>query len=264
MEAYKTAGLFSIKFQMAKSLENAVETKNILSDYKIVQQIGYGSKANEYSAFDRQTNEIVCIKVLQKENQLEAKKTKTHWKKEFRLLRMFKSPFIMKYYTSFETSNSNILVLELCQLGSLDSLITRMKSEETLHITEKQIVDWMIQILLALSLLKNSKIIHRNIKPANIFLTYDLSVMLGDFGSSIDVSKTNEKSHHKAGNMQYKSPEMCLCSIESKQNEYDYKTDIWSLGISLYELCSLKLPYYGKSEEKMLQKINNIIIERIP
>ncbi|KAA6369158.1 MAG: putative Serine/Threonine kinase domain protein, partial [Streblomastix strix] len=149
---------------------------------------------------------------------------------------------------------SRILVVELCQLGSLNNLIKRMKKKKE-YFNEQIIANWMIQLLLALKEIHSQNIIHRDIKPANIFLTKDLSVKLGDFGTSIELEPKDAKAHIQGGTRVYSSPEMCEPLKDTEERNYDFKTDIWSLGITLYQLCCLKRPYHGKDKTKIYKNI---------
>ncbi|KAA6347374.1 MAG: putative AGC family protein kinase, partial [Streblomastix strix] len=112
------------------------------------------------------------------------------------------------------------------------------------YFSEQQIVDWMIQILLALKKIHAKNIIHRDVKLGNIFLTKDQTAKLGDFGSAIQLSRQDKKINSKAGTRVYKSPEM--------------------LKIAIYELCRKQRPYHGANDAEMLQSIEEGHITRIP
>ena len=85
------------------------------------------------------------------------------------------------------------------------------------------------------------RIIHRDIKSHNIFLMKDGSVKLGDFGIVKVLENTKSKAATVIGTPYYFSPEMC------KGESYDEKTDVWSLGVLLYEMCALEYPFTGKN-----------------
>ena len=108
-------------------------------------------------------------------------------------------------------------------------------------IDEFQILDWFTQICLALKHVHDRKIIHRDLKCQNIFLTKERIIKLGDFGISRVLTSTIEKAKTMVGTPYYLSPEI----IEG--NSYSFKTDIWSLGVILYELCALKPPFGGNN-----------------
>ena len=101
-------------------------------------------------------------------------------------------------------------------------------------------MNWVVQISLALKHVHDRKGIHKDIKPGNIFLTNGGMIKLGDFGVSGLLSGTKESSEGMTGTRPYMSPEM----FESKST---HKTDVWSLGVILYQLCTFKLPFIDQN-----------------
>jgi len=102
-------------------------------------------------------------------------------------------------------------------------------------------LDWFTQICLALKHVHDRKILHRDLKSQNIFLTKDNTIKLGDFGIARVLSNTFEKAKTMVGTPFYLSPEI----IENMP--YSFKSDIWSLGVILYELCCLEPPFNADS-----------------
>ncbi|KAA6381229.1 MAG: putative protein kinase [Streblomastix strix] len=121
-------------------------------------------------------------------------------------------------------------------------------------LSEEQITDWMIQVLLALQYIHSRNIVHRDVKPKNIFLTKDGQAKLGDFGISIKLTDSNMKKLEQLGTTIYYSPEMCNFD-RNKGCEYDFKTDIWSLGITIYELCCHCRPFNSDSKKELFKQI---------
>lgn len=110
----------------------------------------------------------------------------------------------------------------------------RIKQASGKYFSEEQILEWFCQILLAIKDIHAKNIIHRDIKAQNIFLTKTGLVKIGDFGVS---TQTSSCASTVVGTPYYLSPEI----INGAQ--YDSKTDIWSLGVLLYELCCLDYPF---------------------
>lgn len=115
--------------------------------------------------------------------------------------------------------------------------------------TENQILDWFTQICLALKHVHDRKIIHRDLKSSNIFLTKDNRIKLGDFGIATTLTSTFEKARTIIGSPYYLSPEI----IDNKP--YNMKTDMWSLGVILYELCALTTPFNADNLNYLALKI---------
>eukprot|EP01016_Furgasonia_blochmanni_P037671 TRINITY_DN4461_c0_g1_i5.p1 TRINITY_DN4461_c0_g1~~TRINITY_DN4461_c0_g1_i5.p1 ORF type:complete len:639 (-),score=39.67 TRINITY_DN4461_c0_g1_i5:980-2896(-) len=107
--------------------------------------------------------------------------------------------------------------------------------------SESKIVDWFTQICLAMKHVHEKKIIHRDIKSQNIFLTKEGNIKLGDFGIAIILSHTFDKAKTSIGTPYYLSPEII------ERRPYSFKSDVWSLGVLLYEMCALKYPFQGES-----------------
>ena len=117
------------------------------------------------------------------------------------------------------------------------------------HFSENQILDWFTQICLALKHVHDRKIIHRDLKSSNIFLTKENTIKLGDFGIATVLTNTLQKASTIVGSPYYLSPEI----IDNKP--YNMKTDIWSLGVILYELCSLTQPFNANNLNYLALKI---------
>ncbi len=124
------------------------------------------------------------------------------------------------------------------------------KIEEKKVIEENKIIDWFIEICEGIKYIHNKKIIHRNLKPNNIFLTKDNHIKIGDFGiSNILYNESQPKT--KIRNAFYLSPEIM------NGQSYDYKSDIWNLGIIIYELTQIKHPFNGDNI-RIDKRMNNI------
>ncbi|XP_054128178.1 serine/threonine-protein kinase Nek5 isoform X4 [Melozone crissalis] len=113
-----------------------------------------------------------------------------------------------------------------------------------------KILSWFVQISLGLKHIHDKKILHRDVKAQNVFLSNNGRVAkLGDFGIARQLNSTTEFAHTCVGTPYYLSPEIC------ENRPYNNKTDIWSLGCVLYELCALKHPFQGNSLHELVLKI---------
>jgi len=117
--------------------------------------------------------------------------------------------------------------------GDLAQKITELKKQNFNYMPEEQILTWFVQMCLALKHVHDRKILHRDLKSQNIFLMKSGMIKLGDFGIARVLNSTNELAATVVGTPYYLSPEIV------QSNHYDFKTDIWSLGVLLYEMCAL-------------------------
>jgi NIMA (never in mitosis gene a)-related kinase len=155
---------------------------------------------------------------------------------EVNLLKDLNHPHIVSYKQSYFTLDLLIIIMEYCEVGDLSYHIQR-KIKKGEFFSETQIFNWFIQICLALEYVHGRRVIHRDLKAKNIFLTGNLNVKLGDFGISKVLDNSNAAAVTVVGTPYYLSPEAC------QSQPYTSKSDVWSLGVILYELCTLKNPF---------------------
>ena len=126
------------------------------------------------------------------------------------------------------------------------------------YFEEQLIMMWFLQICMALKHLHDSHIIHRDVKTANIFLTSKNVVKLGDFGISTVLKDTTAVAHTVCGTPYYFSPEIC------QNKPYGSKSDVWALGIVLYEMACLRRPFNAKGLKELMRKIVAGSVDPIP
>ena len=153
--------------------------------------------------------------------------------------------FIMK-----KPKLSICIVIEYADGEDLNKRIINQKKLKK-YFQESQILDWFTQICLGVKHIHDRKILHRDLKSENIFLTKNGLIKLGDFGIAKCLDYTLEKAHTYIGTPYYLSPEIIL------GKSYSSSSDIWSLGVILYELCCLKKPFEGRN----VAELNNNIIQ---
>ena len=127
----------------------------------------------------------------------------------------------------------------------------KIKEQNGKLFPENKILDWFTQVCLAIKHIHDRKILHRDIKSQNIFLMKNGQVKLGDFGIAKCLNQTIDKAKTYVGTPYYLSPEI----INSQP--YDFKSDIWSLGVLLYEMCALKMPFDAANLPQLYIKIIN-------
>ncbi|XP_008933688.1 PREDICTED: serine/threonine-protein kinase Nek1, partial [Merops nubicus] len=138
------------------------------------------------------------------------------------------------------------IVMDYCEGGDL---FKKINAQKGVLFSEDQILDWFVQICLALKHIHDRKILHRDIKSQNIFLTRDGTIQLGDFGIARVLNSTAELARTCIGTPYYLSPEIC------QNKPYNNKSDIWALGCVLYEMCTLKHAFEAGNMKNLVLKI---------
>lgn len=160
---------------------------------------------------------------------------------ESKILEKLDHPNIIKFrevYFDKKVKKTLHIVMDYADGGDLQLKIRKQNGK---NLQENQIVDWFTQICLSIKHIHDRKILHRDIKSQNIFLTKNGLVKLGDFGIAKCLNQTMDKAKTVVGTPYYLSPEI----IQNKP--YSFKSDIWSLGVLLYEMCALKMPFDAQS-----------------
>ncbi len=140
-----------------------------------------------------------------------------------------KSLFILKTPSSLSWSIANVL-LQFIKDGDLQTFLKNWKKKGDL-LDEKVVVNWFIQLLFGVKALHSKNVLHRDLKSANIFLTSNKTLKIGDFGISKVLDNTSAKTF--VGTPYYLSPEVC------ENRPYSLSSDLWALGCIVYEMCTL-------------------------
>ena len=165
---------------------------------------------------------------------------------EAKLLSALHHPNIVTCYESFTERGRLCIVMDYCAGGDLHQ---RLKRQKGVLLAEDRILDWFTQMCLGLKHVHDRMVLHRDLKTQNVFMTADGRCKLGDFGVSKVLSGTTQLAQTAVGTPYYLSPEIC------ENKAYDNKSDIWSLGCVLYELCTLQHPFEGASLKLLIVKI---------
>ena len=138
--------------------------------------------------------------------------------------------------------------MEYCENGDLSKIILN-KKEKNMLFSENEIINIFYGICKGLEYLHKNKIIHRDLKTMNIFLTKNNHIKIGDFGVSKILTNNNIYVYTNVGTSYYLSPEICQNKL------YDEKSDMWSLGCLLYEMITLNKPFESTSQMGLFMKI---------
>ena len=160
----------------------------------------------------------------------------------------FNSKFVLKLYNAYQGDDDDFnIITEYCDGGFLSDFLYQTKKEKKTLIKEELIWKIFIQISLGLHEIHSKNIIHRNLKPETILLFKDFTAKIKNFKSAKKLNSEFTKTF--IGSPYYISPEI----YENKP--YNKKTDIWSLGIILYEMCMLNKPFKANNEDELKKKV---------
>ena len=234
------------KYKIKKKNLNKKIKKMPLNDFIIGELIGKGTFSSVCLVkrkIDNQTYAMKRVKIVQLQE-----KEKQNALNEIRILASLNHKNIIGYKEAFfdEQSQTLNIIMEYANDGDLSTKI-KYNLKNGLIFREDIIWSYIIQILEGINYLHENKIIHRDLKSANLFLMDDGTLKIGD----LNVSKIAKMgiAFTQAGTPYYASPEVWL------DESYDNKSDIWSIGCIIYELCMLKTPFRGTSMKNLCLNI---------
>jgi serine/threonine-protein kinase len=213
--------------------------------YEILEIIGTGGMAVVYKARCHRLNRLVAIKIL-KDEFARDEEFRRRFRAEGEAVAMLGNPNIVQVYDVSSTEIANYIVMELIEGITLKQYLEKRGSlnwKETLH--------FAMQIAKALEHAHSRGIVHRDIKPHNVMVLKNGSVKVTDFGIARMMSKGNTLTKEALGSVHYISPE------QAKGGRVDNRSDIYSLGVVMYEMMSGRPPYDGDSPVAVaIQHIN--------
>ena len=226
-----------------------------MNDFQIISKLGEGAYSTVFKVKRIIDNKIYALKKVKLLNLSE--KEKENSLNEVRILASVKSNFVVSYKEAFfdEKDNTLCIIMEFADRGDLYQKIVQHKKSAILF-EESDIWRIFIQLVKGLKSLHDLKILHRDMKSANVFLFSNGSAKLGD----LNVSKVAKRGlgYTQTGTPYYASPEVW------KDKPYDNKSDVWSLGCVLYEMITLRPPFRAQNMEGLYNKVCKGQFSRIP
>ena len=217
------------------------------SNYKVIKLLGEGSYGKAFLCENQSTNLTCVIKQIVVEGMSDKEKEDVF--NEAAILGKLDHQNIIKLFEVFDSKVPKHTLNIVTEYADGGDLAEKIKSQNNKPFTEQEILDYFTQICLALKHIHEKKIIHRDLKSGNVFLMKSGLVKLGDFGIAKGFQNTMDKAKTMVGTPYYLSPEI----IENKP--YDAKSDIWSLGVLLYEMMTFKMPFNANSLPNLSLKI---------
>lgn len=215
-----------------------------MDKYVKIRRIGEGSFGKVILVRHKRTNIKYVIKEINISGMAASERTGA--RKEVSMLATLNHRNIVAYKESFEEAGRLHIVMTYCEGGDLYS---KINDQRGVDFSEEQILDWFVQICLGVKHIHDRKVLHRDIKSQNIFLTKDGMIKLGDFGIAKVLNSTCDMAKTCIGTPFYLSPEIC------EQQPYNNKSDIWSMGCVLYELTNLRHPFEAGNMKNLVLKI---------
>ena len=218
--------------------------------YELLEKIGDGGMAVVYKGKDKLLNRFIAVKILRPEFTKDATFVE-NFKRESQAAAGLSHPNIVGVYDVGREGNINYIVMELIEGDTLNKII-----EKEAPMDYRKVIDISKQVASALRIAHKNKIIHRDVKPHNIMVTNDGVVKLADFGIARAVNDATLSTGSKiVGSVHYFSPE------QARGNYVDERSDIYSLGIVVYEMLTGKVPFDGDNPVTVaLKHINEEIV----
>ena len=226
---------------------------NSSSDYDILRKLGEGAFGKVFKVRCKKNNKIYAMKMLNI-TKLEEKNKKAYILalNETEFLQGLKHPHIIKYYKNFIEKPYLYIIIEFVANGDMSGFINANKAFQK-YIPEEQLWNIFLQCMDALTYVHSQGVIHRDIKPANLLMDNNMSIKLGDFGVSAFRNKDENNQYLDANYNFFKNKEQMkyhgtyvgtpnYIADEVKYNDYDQRVDVYSMGVSFYEICYFHIP----------------------
>lgn len=222
--------------------------KRKISHYRLLELIGEGGMGEVFKALDLNSKEVVALKLLSPEL-LQDQENRSRFIREGQTMRSLKHPNIVETYEFGETDDQGFIAMEYLPGGTLQDCL-----QEHFPLPQSELRRIVEQICFGLQQIHSQGIIHRDIKTANIMLDAEKNIRIMDFGLSRSPIVTSMTSLGTAmGTLGYVAPEQ-ITNIN-----VDHRTDIFSLGVVLYELLTNELPFKGQNEMALIHSIFNTV-----
>uniref|UniRef100_A0A7N9AW96 non-specific serine/threonine protein kinase n=1 Tax=Mastacembelus armatus TaxID=205130 RepID=A0A7N9AW96_9TELE len=229
-----------------KQYEHVHRDVNPEEIWEIIGELGDGAFGKVFKAQNKQNGTLAAAKVIDTKTEDELE----DYIVEIEILASCNHDHIVKLLDAFYFEGKLWILIEFCAGGAVDAIMLELERP----LTEPQIRVVCKQTLEALCYLHENKVIHRDLKAGNILLSLDGDVKLADFGVSAKNTKTLQRRDSFIGTPYWMAPEVVMCET-SKDRPYDYKADIWSLGVTLIELAQIEPPNHEMNPMRVLLKI---------
>ena len=206
--------------------------------------LGKGGFAKCYEFKCSENNKVFAAKVVAKSGLVKSR-AKQKLISEIKIHKSLHHPQIVAFEHYFEDTENVYILLEMCQNQTLNELLKRRK-----HLTEIEVQCYVVQLIKALKYLHSHRVIHRDLKLGNLFLTEKMELKVGDFGLATKLDFEGERKRTVCGTPNYIAPEI----LDGKTG-HSYEVDIWSLGVIIYTLIIGKPPFETRDVKTTYKRI---------
>ncbi|KAK6352525.1 putative protein serine/threonine kinase [Orbilia blumenaviensis] len=241
--------------------EKGASGKDLAKNYTLLETIGKGAFGTVYLAWDNLNARRVAIKVFDVESPDDD--DISDLQNEIGILASLRHPNVTEHYVSFFKSHFLWIVMELVDYGSCAELVFRSQSKGRPFSDESICKIILRETIKALAYIHENHLIHRDLKAANILLSSEGDVKLADFGVSARVEEHVPSKNTFVGTPLWMAPEIINTRL-SKEKGYTSKIDIWSLGITAYEIATGKPPHASIAMAKALGAIGKGYEPKLP
>eukprot|EP01134_Creolimax_fragrantissima_P000257 CFRG0257T1 len=233
---------------------NIIQNVDPSSTYELIEQIGDGSFGEVFKGTLKKNNKTVAVKIvaIQDDDEL------LEFQVEIDILTKCNHKNVIKMEAAYLWKHTLYMVLEYCGGGSIDDIYEQLEAP----LDEPQIRECCFQVLQGLQYMHENKMVHRDIKAGNVLLTNSGEVKLADFGVSAMNIKTNQARDTFIGTPYWMAPEVIACET-SKEDPYNDRCDIWSLGITAIEFAQMNPPYHDLHPMRVLFRIPKSLPPRL-